>query len=474
MKDAEYYRTLLIRLIVSEILIVLLLVGSGVVYQALYAQKPEVQEAEVSQALLNVDVFQVDRANFRELLTAFGTAEAEREVVLAAQVSGEIIEIHPSLKVGAAVRSGEILVFPDRPSEQRDADTLLRIDPRDYQQRVDSADSRIAEAEKEINQLDQQLANTNRQLAKAREDLNTFQEEFDRVQTAFNRGAATPSALNRAVLDLRRYEDTIIQLESQQSVIPLQIDAAKQRIATAQTERRTAANDLKRTEVQPPFSGVLTEVSVEQGQFVRTGEPLVRLTDLQTIEIPVSMRIQDFLLIEENIQQKQYPRATLAADEQADAQWTGAVVRSAQEADPDARTIDVFVEVVNEDDSSGQWLLPGIFAHARIDGPTYNDAILIPREALVEGHVFVVDEAGVAHRRQIVTGRRMQSLIVVEDGLQTGDRVVLTNLDIVEDGRQVEVQQQTTVAEEIQALRAPVVELITTISDTEAVDHISD
>jgi RND family efflux transporter MFP subunit len=458
--DDNRYRTLLRRVVVSEILIVILLAGSAGIYYRMYSQKPQVQEKEALTAFLNVDVFEAEAIDFRELLTAFGTARADREVVVAAQVSGEVTEIHPDLNVGASVYAGADIVHPDRPTERRLADTLVRIDARDYQDLVDQATSRINEAEAEIDHLQQQLKNTKRQLVKARLDLKTLQDEYKRIEDAFNKGAGTPSELSRALLELRRYEDTIIQLESQESVIPLQIATAEQRIETGRSERQRAINNLSRTRVAAPFDGVLSEVNVEQGQYVRSGESLFRLTDLRRVEVPVSMKLDDFLLIERRLQLKQYPQAMLAEHEQADVRWSGTVVRSAPEADSSSRTIEMFVEVVNDDDSSAEWLLPGTFVHARIEGPVYTDTILIPRSALIEGHVYVVDETGIARKRKVQTGRPMQSMIVVKSGLESGDRIVLTNLDIVEDGRQVEVQQRIQVAEEVADMRVPVVRLL--------------
>ncbi|MEZ6058975.1 MAG: efflux RND transporter periplasmic adaptor subunit [Planctomycetaceae bacterium] len=464
MAEDHRYKTILRRLVFSEVLIALLLFGSVFVFAALRAQKPEVQEKQIDPVSFNVDVFVTEEVDFRELLTGFGTARAEREVVIAAQVSGEVVEIHPNLNVGHPVVSGQTVVFPDRPSEQRNADLLLRIDPRDYVERVEQASNRVAEAGAEIAQLQQQLRNTETQLGKARQDVKTLQDEYERIKSAFDKQASSPSELNRSLLELRRYEDTIIQLESQQSVLPLQIAAAKQRLATGNSEVTRAETDLQRTSVTPPFDGIISEVTVEQGQFVRAGEPLLRLTDPDRVEIPVSLGMEDFLLIENDLQQGRRPVTSLAENETSPAEWSGQIVRISPVADASSRTVEVFVDVNNADQI--RTLLPGTFVHARIDGPVWSDAIVIPREAIIEDHVFVVDSDGKAVKRRIRTGRRLQSMIVVEQGLQPGEKVILTNLDIVEDGKRVTIQAATTPADEIAELRLPVLRLLDEPSET--------
>ena len=42
-----------------------------------------------------------------------------------------------------------------------------------------------------------------------------------------------------------------------------------------------------------PFSGVIADVMVEQGQYVRAGEPLLRLVDPERIEVPVALGMEE-------------------------------------------------------------------------------------------------------------------------------------------------------------------------------------
>ena len=457
------------RLVISEILIVLILSFSFLAYKRLEAQKPTVQEKAAESSRLNVDVYSVESMNFQELLSGFGTVRADREVILAAQVSGEIIEVHLQLEVGYHVATGKLLPTPAGPSKQRDADLLLKIDPRDYEQRVEQAANRIAELNADIAQLKVQKKNVDRQVAEGQSVLKTLTEERDRLQAAVNRGVGTPSDLNKALLEVQRYNDTLIQLENQSASIPLQIDAAQQRLMTSQSEKQRAENDLQRAQVFPPFDGVLSEVFVEQGQYVQAGEPLVRLTDLSIVEIPVALSFEDFLQLQQKMESGHRPAVELAENESAATVWKGYVVRTSPEADAGSRTVQVFVEVFNSDKKRP--LLPGAFVHARIDGRRYelkNDvekAFLIPRECVVDGSVYVVgledevDETSqvvkvdVARRQTVQLGRRLQALVEVTGGIESGDQLVLTNLDIVEDGTKVFIQSSTTALDEIKSSR---------------------
>ena len=446
------------RLVVSEILIVVLLVAAYAAFKRLEAQKAEVEPKAIETARLNVDVFLAESLVVQELLTGFGTARADRDVVVAAQVSGEIVDFNPQLKVGQRAQAGQLIAVADQPSMRRDADLLLKIDPRDLQQRADQAASAIDEGIAEIDRLKVQQANLVRQLENSRATLATLQEEYDRVLSAETKKAATRSDLNRALLEVQRYQDAVIQLENQVSSIPLQLLAAEQRLASSRAEQSRARNDLQRTEVYPPFDGVISDVFVQKGRYVRAGEQLVRLTDISRVEVPVSLGMDDFLQLQQILNGGQKPKVLLAENETADTRWSGYMVRVAPEADSLSRTIQVYVEVDNSPEQTS--LLPGTFTYAKIEGQIFSDVVLVPQEAIVDGAVFVVNEANVVRKQSIKTGRRFQSLVLVEEGLAAGERVVLTNLDIVEEGKEVIVQSTIGPRDETDALRSPTLRII--------------
>ncbi|MCA9038158.1 MAG: efflux RND transporter periplasmic adaptor subunit [Planctomycetaceae bacterium] len=450
------------RVITSFVLILVLLFSAMHFFKTMASGRPEVQQREITETVYNVDAFEVQPVTFTELLTAFGTSVADREVVVAAQVSGEVVEIHPSLKVGQAVSAGAAIGADGGTNQPISGDLLLKIDQRDFQQRVEQTKASIAGIQTEIEQLSQQKMNAERQLALARQDLQTLQDDYDRVKTLRDRGAGLATDLTRSLLELRRYQDTIVQLENQISLHPHQLEAARQRLTAAEADLKRANNDLLRTEVVPPFSGVLSEVMVEQGQYVRNGEPLVRIVDSSRIEIPVSLGLEDYLLIQDAVESGHPPEAWLAENETAPARWKGYVVRVSPTADASSRTIEVFIEVINSDQDTP--LLPGTFVFARINGPRFDNALIIPRESIVEDTVFVVNNSsdkgiGHAEKKHLKTGRRLQSLVVVHEGLKAGDRVVMTNLDVIQSGTGILPQQTISPMDEIQRIRVPVIQM---------------
>ena len=463
MPDDQYYRTLLHRLIWSEILIIVILTASAGGFAFLSSQKPKVQEKTTSERRLNVDAFHVHPVRFREKLTAYGIARPDREVIVAAQVSGEIVEVHHAFRVGTAVHGPRTIVSADAPSRRLDADILLRIDPRDYQERVQESDSRIREARREIEQLKQQKVNTRRRLEQARTSLEPLTQEYERIQTAFTRRSASASEVNRSLLELRRQDDAILQLENQLALAPHQIAAAEQRMQTSESNNDRARNDFEKTWVSPPFDGVLSEVLVERGQFVQSGSSLFRLVDPDIIEVPVSIGLDDWIQIAELVTDGQLPVVRLATVVDDGMLWEGTIVRVAPEADSGSRTISVFVEVDNQQQE--QKLLPGTFLEARIDGREFVDVMVIPRGAILNDHVFVIDANDNVTRVPVVQGRRLRSLVGIKSGISGGERLATTNLDLLRDGLNVAVQVETDINDEIGVDESAVIELLPVLTE---------
>jgi len=435
------------RFLISVLAIGVMLTTAVALFRMMVRNRPQVAERPVVEPSYNVDVFEVQAISFQEMLSAFGTAQADREVVLAAQVTGEIVELGPQVRVGRAVSAGEIEKSPEGQSQRIDPDLLARIDARDYQARVEQAESTIASSRTEIQQLEQQRENLQRQLELGQQDLASQKEDYQRIKSLRERGAGSASDLTRSLLEMRRYEDAIIQLENQLTLIPHQIASAEQRMASAETERQRARNDVQRTSVTAPFSGIIGDVMVEQGQYVRAGEPLLRLVDPERIEIPVALGMEDYLTLRKTMKDGEYPLARLAENESASARWTGRVVRVAPDADPASRTIEVFIEVLNSEQP--QPLLPGTFVFGWISGPRFADAMVIPRAAISDNRVYVVNAENRAEPRTIRVGRRLRSLVLIDEGLEPGDRVILTNLDIVRRDTLVVPQETITVDDEL-------------------------
>ncbi|MFP6770470.1 MAG: hypothetical protein VB859_20010, partial [Planctomycetaceae bacterium] len=105
------------RRVVSVIACAGLLITGAAGFTMLASLRAKPPSRAEQKRIYQVDVFRVERQPLREIMTAFGTARSDRQVVVAAQVAGEIVEAHPQLRVG--------LRLPPRQSE---ADPIDLVD----------------------------------------------------------------------------------------------------------------------------------------------------------------------------------------------------------------------------------------------------------------------------------------------------------------------------------------------------------
>jgi RND family efflux transporter MFP subunit len=91
-------------------------------------------------------------------------------------------------------------------------------------------------------------------------------------------------------------------------------------------------------------------------------------------------------------------------------------------------------------------LKPGLFVRIRLPIGNSYPALLIPDEALQSDQgrkfVYVVDEDNKVQHRFVTLGQAVQGLRVIKEGLKAGERVVVTGMQRVRSGQQVQVKMR--------------------------------
>lgn len=443
--------------VASMVLVIGVLMAGGTIFQALARLKKEPAPRKPVVKVYNVEVFPIQPTDIPEYFPAFGTAEANQDVVIPAKVAGEIKiskETHQQLKAGQ-------VISPKGP-------LLFLIDPSTYQQKVTQAKLQVALDEKELNVLRREKANNQKLLTRAMHDVAEYRKEYKRILDAKNNGAAFESELSRAKLELQRYETALTRVQNTQDLYPLQESQLIAKTDRHRAEQRLAEIDLEHTRISVPFRGKLAEVNVEAGEYVRVGDPLARLTNASVVEIPMALSLDDIGKIERKVHEAktetEYPLVSLAVSQNAPFRWTGRVVRVSPQADEVTRTIKVYVRVVNNNESTHGLdgptvVVPRMHYYGLIQGPVMKQVVVVPRDAITSGRVFVATKLkktttkatketkattvydGVADERKIKIRRTFRDLAIIELGLEDGEFVILTNLDVIHPGAHVRFQE---------------------------------
>lgn len=459
--------------------------GAGVSYGLARLRKPP-ETRDVARRVYNVEVYEVAPVNLQEIINGFGTAVPDKEVVLSSQVAGEVTEIHQHLKVGLKVRGIKSESLEPAASSKEEesstvdevvntsttspeatgasptsgpttADTLVRIDPSTYSERVLAARHRLDEDEAELRRLDQELANLDRVREKIDADFKDATREYQKTQQLREKGINTDSDLRRAVMELRQHEKNIVANGNDRDLLPLRRELVQKRMDAHRSDLKLSELDMERTQIRSPFDGVVSAVQVEKGQYVRIGEPLVTITSVDVVDVPIALPLEDYSRILPDVRERNYPTVDLAENETAAPKWKGTLTRVSPKVDELTRTVLVYVRVHNREQETP--LLPGTFVHARISGPILKQVKVIPRDALPAGKAFV-EQNGIVFEKSITLSRTIHGLVLVDSGINAGDRIILTNHDILFDGAHVIAKVERKLDEELARQRIRTARLV--------------
>ncbi len=187
-------------------------------------------------------------------------------------------------------------------------------------------------------------------------------------------------------------------------------------------ERLKATGEIPRIfEVPSPADGVVMEKNVIEGQMVKAGETLYRLTDLSHIWVMTDVPEQDMRLVKIGAPAKVRFRAF------PDETFEGRVTFVLHELSMSTRTASVRVEVANPDHR----IKHEMFADVEID-TTAGDAprLSVPASAVIDSgrqRIVLLDRGeGRFAPREVQLGLRTRDYVEVRSGLEAGDKVVVS------------------------------------------------
>lgn len=218
---------------------------------------------------------------------------------------------------------------------------------------------------------------------------------------------------------------------------------AKYGAETAAAQARALRERLARKSVRAPIAGILDDRMVEVGVMVPPGAPVARIVDVDTVKISAGVPER----YAPDIERDALVRVTVDALEGR--QYEGRVDFVGSAVDRDNRTFEVEVVVPNP----GLGIKPGMVANVQISRRTISDALVAPRHAVLRrenGYVVYVaqqDSNGWrAQARPVSLGVSRGDHVVITDGLEPGERIVVVGQQQVADGDMLQVTNDTIAA----------------------------
>ena len=352
------------------------------------------QQRNFSGPSLVVETLGLVPRDYPVALESYGIIQPRTRSMLVAQVEGQIVDLNPNLRDGGFFETGDVLVT---------------IDSRDY-----AADVRIAEAT---------LADARQALAEAEARSNQAREDWDRLG---NEG---------------EIPDLVLRIP--------QLEAARARVLSAESNLRKARLDLERTQIQAPFAGRVLRKFVDLGQVVSRNTQLAEIyaTDIVEIRLPIRNRDLSFINLPETFRysdetRNKGGRVEIRSDLAGQATWEAELVRTEGAIDENARQLHVIAQITDPFAPPAQGQTPlkiGQYVTAKLDGNVVPDALVIPNSSIYQGTYVYVVEGDILSRRDIDILWQNDKEAVISSGLAAGDQLVTTALGQVTSGVRVAI-----------------------------------
>lgn len=314
------------------------------------------------------------------------TLEAFEEGIVSSKVSAKVVRI--LFDNGKAVASGDALVV---------------LDEQDIRNQLKSAESQLEASRASLQKLEANLEST--------------QRAYEREKALFDQGATAKA----------EYENA----ESALKMANADIASVKASIQSAQVNVDNIRDTLDNTVIRAPIGGLMDGKDVNIGQFVSPGSVLGKVKNISPINAVVEVDQNDI----NNVKVGQKAKVKVDGVETA---FEGVVKSIDVSADPSARVFNCKIQVDNPD----RLLKPGTFAKAEISNDRKEKVVAVPIEALNgnEGSysIFAI-ENGVARKRGVTIGETDGGMVEVKSGLQEGESVIITNVNMLQDGDAVTV-----------------------------------
>jgi membrane fusion protein (multidrug efflux system) len=190
---------------------------------------------------------------------------------------------------------------------------------------------------------------------------------------------------------------------------------------------------LNRAEVKSPVGGIISERFVKLGDRVAPGgSKLYTLVNMKSLISRVHVPGREL----RNLSAGQ--PAMITTDFLPDQKFKGEILRISPVVDPASGTIRVTLGITDED---GQ-LRPGMFVNTHIVTATHEQAVLVPKRAVIydDGlpHVFAVEDS-TASKIQLKVGFEDSDHLEVLAGVKQGDRIVVVGQNGLKDKAKIRI-----------------------------------
>lgn len=327
-------------------------------------------------------------------IQVIGNAEAYTSISVKPQISGQLVK--SNFKEGDFVREGQL---------------LFEIDRRLLEAQLQQAQSQLAKNEA---QLQQAIAQAARDQATA--DYQAQQAK--RYSDGASQGVFSRDQNDQIQASAKASQQTVLADKAA-------IDSVKADIAATKATIENLKVQLSYTRITAPISGRTGNVTVKVGNVAAANNTeLVTINQIEPIYVSFSVpenqldEIKKFMAGGNKLQ-------VMAAPQDSDQAERGTLTFVDNTVDTTTGTIRLKATFPNKDHN----LWPGLFTRVTLRLGMRENAVMVPNQVVQTGQtgtfIYVVKEDRTVEARPVTVGNRVGQDLIIDNGLQAGETVVL-------------------------------------------------
>ena len=391
------------------------------------------ERTEFRELSRKLSVIQVPQIDVVPRVLGYGTAGPSQEWRAVAEGKGRIVSISTDVQPGAVIKAGE---------------EVLRIDPTEYELAVARLEADIDQVNAQLAELETKEQNYQASLKIEQRSLELAKKTLERTVNAAKTNAVAASEVEKEERNVLSQRQSVQTLSNSLALIPAERKSLKATLAVNQAGLRQANIDLEKTVLKTPFACRVADVTLEKGEFLAQGEVLFEAHSIDATEVEAHVPVDHV----RNLINPQQGRRIITLDESAtetirkifdvrvtvryragdfSAEWEGRFDRIRERLDPQTRTLGLVVAV----DKPYEKVVPGVrpplvkgmFCEVEFRGKPRKGVVVVPRSAVLEEHVYIVNGESRLERRRVEVLFGQSTFAALTAGLQKGEIVVVND-----------------------------------------------
>lgn len=327
-------------------------------------------------------------------------------------------------KRGDAVQQGEVLFSLDTEDTER-ARTKTELSKQNLQAQIDKTREDLATNRGVLQNTVEKLKLS---IADMEKTYNNTRNDYDAGLATKNQMEKVETQLKTARLDLDTAQKQLANLDATDPLASLRIQ-----LEAADVSLQDIDKTLSDFEVKAPISGILTELSPEQGVTVQANSVVGVIQQQNPIKIHADLTETAVKLV------RGKKELTFTVPGSSDT-WTGTVSYLADVMSPQSKTFVLELSTANPDLK----LKSGMRVKLQLGEDAVQDIVTVPTAGIVkegnDSYVYVVNGEQ-AEKRKVTLGRSVDSAKEVLSGVKDGEQIVVSGVQDLKDQDKVEVRK---------------------------------